>query len=144
MAKGQPSARKRETVIAALVGGATYEQAAQKAKVSERTVRTWAKEPGFKAQFREARRQVVERTITAVQSISLTAVATLARALSCGKPSTEVRAADVLLSRAVEGVELFDLIDRVAELEAIVKTQGAGHENRTAFPNGQRHNGAAR
>jgi hypothetical protein len=141
MAKRQPSARKQEAVIAALVGGATYAQAAQKAKVSERTVGTWVKDLGFKAQLREARLAVVERTITAVQSISLNAVATLARNMSCGVPATEVRAADCLLSRAVEGVELFDLIGRVDELEQIVKAQRAGYDNRNTFGQASTTNG---
>jgi hypothetical protein len=137
----ESASRKREAVISALLGGATYAQAAERAKVSERTVRSWARDPSFKVQFREARLAVVERTITAVQSISLTAVATLARAMNCGKPATEVAAADKILQRGVEGIELFDLIGRVEALEERLALQGAGHENRNAFPNGTASNG---
>jgi hypothetical protein len=140
MEKREPSARKREAAIAALVGGATHVQAAEQAKVSERTLRTWLKDPGFKAQFREARQQLVERTITVAQTFSITALTTLARNMSCGKFAVEVAAADKILARAVEGVELFDLIGRVEALEERLAHQGTGYENR-AFANGQPSNG---
>jgi hypothetical protein len=141
MAKREPSARKREAVIAQLVGGATHAQAAERAKVSERTIRTWFKDPGFKAQFREARLQVVERTITVAQTFSITALTTLARNMSCGKPGVEVTAADKILTRAVEGIELFDLIGRVEALEEQLAQQGTGHESRRAFQQNSTSNG---
>jgi hypothetical protein len=45
------------------------------------------------------------------------AVVTLHRNLTCGHPGTEVRASEIILTQATKGVELWDLLQRVEELE---------------------------
>jgi hypothetical protein len=140
MPGGQRLSRNQEKAIAALLSEASIQAAARCAKVSERTLTYWLKQPAFAREYRSARQQVVEHAITLLQRVTSLAVATLHRNLSCGKAATEVAAAGKILEHSLGAVELFDLAQRVAELEQLVQAQGAGHENRNAFPNGQASN----
>src|SRR6516225_1670487 len=132
---GGRQSRKRELAIANLLVSATLEQAAQRTRVSEKTLRLWLAEPEFSRAFRNARRLVLEQSINVLQQSSLAAAATMIRAMHCGKASVELNAADKILERAVQGIELFDLIGRVEQLEERLAQQGVGHENRSTFPN---------
>jgi hypothetical protein len=106
-----------EAAIAALLELPTIARAAEKVGVSEGTLHNWLKLPEFKAAWRAARQRVVEESIALLQRMSASAVATLHRNLTCGKPTAEIAAAVATLDRALRGVELADLIERVEMLE---------------------------
>jgi hypothetical protein len=135
MPDGQQLSRKQEKAIAALLAERTIQNTAARAKISERTLMYWLKQPVFAAEYRAARQRVVEHAITLLQQTTSLAVDTLTRNMLCGKASVEVVAAGKILEHAVAAVELFDLAGRVAELEQTIKTQGTGYENRSTFPN---------
>jgi hypothetical protein len=141
MAGGPKLSRGQERALAALLSEASIKNAAAVAKVSERTLCYWLKQPDFAREYRIARAQLVEHAITVLQRVTSLAVVTLHRNMSCGKPATEVLAASKILEHAVGGLEVFDLSQRVAELEQLVQSQGAGHENRNPFPNHTQANG---
>jgi hypothetical protein len=67
MPRGQPSSRKREAAISALLCTGTIAAAAEKARVSERTLRLWLKEPSFCASYRAARAQLLEHSLGVLQ-----------------------------------------------------------------------------
>lgn len=115
---GEKLSRKREAAITALLTCATIGKAAEVAGVSERTLRSWLQQPEFRAAYRTARRQVVEAAVAHLQRASGAAVRTLRRNLSCGKSAVEVRAALGILEQSMKGVELIDLEERMAALEA--------------------------
>src|SRR4051812_9550045 len=106
---GEKLDRKRQQAVAALLTEPTVGKAAAAAKVGERTLLRWLKEPGFAAEYRAARRTVVEHAVGALQRLTEQAVGALERNLACGKPAAEVRAALGVLDRSLAGVELFDL-----------------------------------
>jgi hypothetical protein len=114
---GEKQSRKREQAIAALLSEPTVEAAAKKAKVADRTLRGWLKDPAFTRDYRAARRQIVEGAVSRIQQATVVAVLTLHRNLNCGNPGTEVRAAQVILEHSTKAVELWDLEQRVEELE---------------------------
>jgi hypothetical protein len=143
MSTGRKLPRKKEAAIAALLCTGTLEQAAQKAGIAERTLRTWLATAEFAAAYRAARQQVVEHAIALLQQTTALAVATLHRNMSCGKPGVEVVAAGKILEHAIGAVELFDLAGRVAELEQQV-AGGRTHDNGHAFPNGEATRGPGR
>ena len=64
-----------------------------------------------------ARRQIVEGAISKIQQTMILAVLALNRNLTCGNPGTEVRAAQVILEHSTKAVELWDLEQRVEELQ---------------------------
>jgi hypothetical protein len=109
--------RKQEQAVAALLSEPTVAAAASNAGVAERTLWRWLQVPEFHAEYRAARRRVVEGAIGQLQRATVEAVETLRRNLNCGSPSTEVRAALGILDQAVRGVELLDIEELLSELE---------------------------
>src|SRR5689334_1669315 len=72
--------RKRttmQTLLAALACGATVENAARKAGVSERTVYRHLQDPDFKAKLDEVRADMVERTSGMLTGAGMSSVKTL-------------------------------------------------------------------
>jgi hypothetical protein len=105
----------------------TIQAAADKAKVSKRSLMYWLKQPAFAAAYRAARQQVVEHAVGLLQQTVGLAAAALARNLNCGRHAVEVSAANSILQHAVGSIELFDLAGRVAELEERLARQGGAH-----------------
>jgi hypothetical protein len=63
----------------------------------------------------------VEASISRLQDCTTQAVEALQRNLTCGLPSTEVRAALGILDQATKAVELYDIVERLAEVERIIE-----------------------
>jgi hypothetical protein len=109
--------RKAEALIAALLSEPTHAAAAVKAGVSEATAQRWLRKPEFQAAYRAARRAVVESAVGRLQQVTAEAVEVLRRNMTCGHAAVEVRAAVAVIEKAIEGVELIDLMARLDELE---------------------------
>ena len=109
--------RRREAAIAALLTTSTIGGAAKTVGVSESTLRRWLAEPDFQACYREAREQAVRMAVGRLQALLARAGDALERAMICGTPSVEVRAAGIVIQEAFKGTELLDLAERVAALE---------------------------
>jgi hypothetical protein len=118
---GEKMSRKQEQAIAALLAEDTVERAAAAASVPYRTLKNWLTLPAFCAAYRRARTQLLERVVARLLNTTTEAVATLKRNLTCGKPSTEVRAALALIQQSLHGVEVLDLENEVAELRQLVE-----------------------
>jgi phage terminase small subunit len=114
---GEKLSRKREQAIAALLSEATVASAAERAGISEVTLWRWLKQPEFKAAYREARRQVVEKAVAQLQQSSWAASTTLLKLLASNSDSVRLRAAEAILSHANKGLELIDFEERIAALE---------------------------
>jgi len=109
---------RQERAIVALLAEPSIEAAAKTAEVSDVTIWRWMKLPEFRSKLRDARRAVVEGAIGRLQQAATEAVETLRRNLTCGTPSVEVRAAATILDQAIKAIELFDVVERVEQLEA--------------------------
>jgi hypothetical protein len=96
----------------------TIEAAAAEAGVAYRTLKGWLARPDFQQAYRQARHQLLERTVARLLALCGQAVETLGRNLTCGRPTAENRAALAILEQATRGVELLDLAARVEALEA--------------------------
>src|SRR2546428_2492192 len=115
---GNGKARKREQAIAALLAHPTITKAASMVGIGEKTLRRWLAAPGFQADYRAAREQAVRMAVGRLQGLPSVATETLERAMTCGTPTTEVRAAVAVIEQAFRGADLLDLTERVAALEA--------------------------
>ena len=95
-------------------------RAAQLAGVGERTLHSWLRQPVFAAAYRESRRTAFGHAISLTQKYSPMAVGTLVKIMGDeGKPATaRVAAATALLRFGREAIELDDLVERLARLEA--------------------------
>lgn len=110
--------RTQELAIAALLSCRTIKAAAERCAVDEATLRAWLRLPEFLAEYRAARRAVVEGAIARLQRATSKAVATLERNLKCGRPGDEIRSALGILQHATHAVEVTDLQERIEALEA--------------------------
>ena len=119
---GEKLTRKQEQAISALLSEATLGAAAERVGVNEITLRRWLKQEEFKAAFRAARREVVEKGISLVQQGSTAASATLLRLLNSPSDSVRLRAATAILDHANKGVELLDFEERLTRLEQAAET----------------------
>jgi hypothetical protein len=119
-APGCKLTRKQELAIAALLTERTQEQAAGKAGVATSTLQRWLLLPSFQAEYRRARRAVVEVAVGQLQAACGEAVETLRRNLDADKAGDQIRAAGLILEHAQRGVELADLAEKVEELERLL------------------------
>jgi hypothetical protein len=125
MPGGRPLTRKKEAAIGALLCSGTIGRAAEVAGISERTLKNWLATPDFAAAYRAERLKLVEHASGLMQSACVSAVLCLMRNLSCGRPGSEIAAANSLLERSMAAVDLFDLQSRLEVLEQQAAQQGA-------------------
>ncbi len=107
----------KEKSLAALLESATIAEAAKKCGLSEKTLRRYLEDADFQKEFRAARRVIFEQNIVRLQSLHAGAVATLERNLNCEIPSTEVRAAQIIIEGNRKDFETLDILQRLEELE---------------------------
>lgn len=123
-----PKTSNREKALAALLECASIADAAKRCELSQETLYRYLKDKEFVADYRNARRQVVENSITQLQQASSEAVETLRRNLSCSNPQAEIRSAQIILDNALKGVELVDILERLEQIENAVEAENK--ENR--------------
>jgi hypothetical protein len=129
MAGHGDKSRRWELAIGALMSEATVEAAARKARVGYRTLKGWLALPEFQAAYRQARQEVVERTVARLLALTGKAVETLDRNLTCGRPAAEIRAAELALAQGYKGVEVLDLAQEVEELKRLIQEMRHGQRN---------------
>ena len=118
--------RRQDRAIVALLTEPTVEAAARAVDIAPATIWRWSQQADFRAKLRDARRAVVEGAIGRLQQAATEAVSTLQRNLTCGTPAVEVRAATAILDQAIKAVELFDVVERVEQLEARLAARAEG------------------
>ncbi len=122
MAGGEKLSRYQEAAITALLTERTIAEAAAVAGVGERTLRRWLREnEGFIAAYRQARRRASEVAVAHLQRVAEKAAATLERNLECGDPNPEIRAANVVLTHILRGLEFYEINERLEALERRVE-----------------------
>jgi hypothetical protein len=114
---GEKQSRIEDRAILSLLAEPTLERAAKKCGIGVTTLWRWLQEPEFQRRYREARRTVFEGSLLRLQAIAGEAVETLHRNLRSKNPSVEVRAALGVLDQAGKAAELYELQQRVAQLE---------------------------
>jgi hypothetical protein len=116
---GAKFGRKMEAAISALLTRPSIEDAARVAGVAEKTLRRWMREPRFIAQYLRARREGINQAIARMQQATGAAgTVTLKLMTDPNVPAAvRLRAAEFVFDRAIRGVELEDIEERLAELE---------------------------
>ncbi len=109
----------QERAIIALLNEQTVGRAAAAAKVGQRTLYRWLREPEFSRAYRQARRDAFGQAIALTQRYAPLAVNTLAQVMmdDHAPSSSKVAAATTILRFGREGIELDDLGARVEALE---------------------------
>lgn len=111
--------RQQQAIIALLSKG-TIAGAARSAGVGERTLHTWLGDPTFIEAYRAARRESVRAATAALQRASADAVTTIASIMrdKTAPPAVRLSAARSVLELALQGLELDDVLARLAAVEA--------------------------
>ncbi len=107
----------KEKSLAALLESATITEAAKKCGLSEKTLRRYLEDAEFQKEFRAARRSIFEQNIVRLQSLHAGAVDALERNLTCEIPSSEIRAAQIVIEASRKDFETFDILQRLEILE---------------------------
>lgn len=119
--QGEKLKGRQQQAITALLSEGTVKRAAKKAGVGERTLRRWLSEDkAFLAEYRAARRVLLEQTLTNLATISSAAVVTLYNEFRADSPAVRVRAASNVLRLLFSGHELTDIEERLEALESEV------------------------
>ena len=120
---GQKFTRKMHHAVIALLQSPTVEGAAGLCGVSESTLSRWIKRADFQDAYTQARSELVQRSLSSLQTASLEALDALKRNVACGLPAIEVRAASALLDQSLRATELVGIEARLDALECAVKSR---------------------
>ena len=120
---GERFSRKSEAAILALLAHPTIPEAAKAAGVSETTLWRWLQRDDFQKRYRESQEKVFDNALGALQCATTEAVNCLRRNLNCKNPATQVQAARTILDYTLKAREMFDLENRIAQLEAALKAR---------------------
>jgi hypothetical protein len=115
--------RQIELFLSALLTQPTIAKAAATAGISEATAGRWLKQPEFQRQYRESKRALVEHATTLIQGLATTAVGTLGTIMTDrdAPANSRVAAARTILELSLRGVELDDVLTRLAAMEKLVQ-----------------------
>ena len=113
------SGRKNGDValVAGLAGGASVQEAARQARLSERTAYRRLEDPEFCHQVAEARRALIVRAVGTLARVASAAAVTLAQLLKAESESVRLGACRAILELAVRLRESEELEARIAALE---------------------------
>ncbi len=105
--------------IEALMLTNTIARAAQKAKVSEKSIYLWMKQDHFQTALRVARRDALAHTTTRLQQLTARAVDTLEGVMEDEKASSasRVSASRLSLEMMYRGCALDDIVERLKTME---------------------------
>jgi hypothetical protein len=109
---------RQHKALSALMSEPSVSKAAIAAEVPERTLRAWLKRPEFAEAYRAARREATQHAVARLQQASGAAVGVLISLMASSTPATKLGAARTILEFAIRAVELEDLEQRLAALEA--------------------------
>lgn len=117
----------RQTLaIASLLASGKVSDAAAAADVAPKTVYTWLKQPEFQAALSAATADTLRRLAARLAGLGDAAADALGDALDSEQPvAIRLRAADLVTQRTPALVQLVDLADRIARLEALLSDESA-------------------
>lgn len=118
--KNRGLSRKQEAALVELCGASlSLGQIAAKISVNPRTLHRWRTEDElFIRRYRDLRRALVEQGVARIQSLFNKAIDTLEANLTSSNRPSEVRAASTIIRQSLEGVDLYDLENRIRAIEA--------------------------
>jgi DNA-binding MurR/RpiR family transcriptional regulator len=113
-------------VIASLVGGATWREAAAETGVSEATITRRMRDEGFRATLAEAQREVVKSAVRRLAQTAVRAAAKLEELLDAESESVQLGAARAAIQLLPDVSGLIDVEDRLVRLEALFSKGNGG------------------
>jgi hypothetical protein len=125
--EGTNLTRKQRQAIPHLIGSRSYEEGRKLAKVGQRTLYRWLKEPAFKGALEDARKSVIDSALEKLKSSIAQAVQTLTDTMAEGEPALRVRAAALILEYFFKTRELQDFETRLKNIEEALDAEKVRH-----------------
>ena len=112
----------KEKALSALLTSETKAEAAQKAGISDRTLRTYLSDPAFKAEYQRRKKKLLSDATQQIQKSMNIAVSTLRTIIQRkdSKDSDRISAAKLILEFGLKYTEISDLLSRLEDLENTV------------------------
>jgi hypothetical protein len=120
---GEKLGRKKEQAIAALLSHRGLEEAAKAVGIGVTTLRRWMRLPEFRAEYLQARRDVLSQAHARIQQNSGAAASVLLKLMAdpTTPASVRARASQSILELAHKSLEQDDLEVRLSRLEQMEK-----------------------
>ena len=115
----------QERAIIALLSHTTIKRAARAVGIDDATLWRWLQDKDFHNAYRTARRESVSQAIARLQQVSTEAVNTLREVMrdKTAKGSERVSAAKAIIEYSIKAVEIEDMAERLAQVEAVLSQQ---------------------
>lgn len=109
----------KEKALSALLTSDTKAEAAEKAGISDRTLRSYLSDPVFKAEYQRRKRKLISDATQQIQKSMSVAVSTLRKIIQSksSKDSDRITAARLILEFGLRYTEITDLLSRLEDLE---------------------------
>lgn len=109
----------KEKALSALLTSETKAEAAQKAGISDRTLRTYLSDPAFKAEYQKRKKKLLSDATHQIQQSMKIAVSTLRGIIQSksSKDSDRITASRLILEFGLRYTEINDLLSRLEDLE---------------------------
>ena len=104
-------------ILPHILSSASYEEASRRAKISPKQIYSWLKEPLFIKELQHQRNQVFLESISQLKAAAQKAVKTLVLSLDDENPRIRLNAAEKILSKAFQGIEYYELENRLSVIE---------------------------
>jgi len=128
---GSKFGRKKELAIAALLTHRSVEDAARAVDLNHNTLLNWLKIPAFLKEYRAARREVVHQSVARLQQATGAAGTVMLKLMTDPNvpAAVRLRAAECVFDRAIKGIEIEAIEERVAALEVAAQKTNAKRLN---------------
>lgn len=125
---GQKMTRKQELAIAALLSQGSIEAAAKSINIGNATLRRWMKDLGFRAEYRNSRKEALDAATGQLQQLTSAAANALKAVIEDGEVphSARVAASRAVFEIAHRGLELEDFDQRLGVIERALNCEGEG------------------
>lgn len=112
----------KEKALSALLTSDTKAEAARKAGISDRTLRTYLADPAFNAEYQRRKKKLLSDATHQMQQSMKIAVSTLRGIIQKqeSKDSDRITAARLILEYSLRYTEITDILSRIEELENTV------------------------
>jgi len=128
---GSKFGRKKELAIAALLTHRSVEDTARAVDPNPNTLLNWLTFPEFVKEYRTARREVVTQAVARLQQATGAAGTVMLKLMTDPNvpAAVRLRAAECVFDRAIKGIEIEDIEERVAALEVAAQKTDAKRLN---------------
>lgn len=122
MATTTAADRKNELIISSLISTTSVRAAAKVCGVSETQIYARLRDPAFKKQYDDARREMLEQSTAYVQGIVGEALQKMYEIMNDenAAPQIQLNAAEAIVRNSIKLTEQNDIIGQIAELMAAV------------------------